>query len=74
MTVLKGKEAACRMSHECTVLDHPQHSPDLAPNDFILLVRKRFSADGDEYWAVVSWLKALDTDFFHAGVDALLPR
>jgi histone-lysine N-methyltransferase SETMAR len=61
------------------VLDHPPYSPDLAPSDFHPFgpLKKhqggrRFATDGEVQQAVMSWLQALDTDFFYAGIDALV--
>jgi hypothetical protein len=61
------------------VLDHPPYSPDLAPSDFHLfgplkkhLGGRLFSTDGEVQQAVMSWLQALDTGFFYAGIDALV--
>jgi hypothetical protein len=31
-----------------------------------------FTTDGEVWQAVMSWLQALDTDFFYAGIDALV--
>jgi hypothetical protein len=63
------------------VLDHFLYSPDLAPSDFHLfgplknhLGGRRFATDVEVQQAAMSWLQALDTDFFYAGVDALLYR
>jgi hypothetical protein len=63
------------------VLNHPPYSPDLAPSDFHLfgplkkhLGGKRFATDGEVQQAVMSWLQAIDTDFFYAGIDALVYR
>jgi histone-lysine N-methyltransferase SETMAR len=63
------------------VLDHPPYSPDLARSDFHLfgplkkhLGGRRFATDGEVQQAVRSWLQALDTDFFYAGIDALVYR
>jgi histone-lysine N-methyltransferase SETMAR len=62
------------------VLDHPPYSPDLARSDFHLfgplkhLGGRRFATDGEVQQAVMSWLQALDTDFFYAGIDALVYR
>jgi hypothetical protein len=63
------------------VLDHPPYSPDLAPSDLYLfgplnkhLGARRFATDGEVQQAVMSWLQALDTDFFYAGIDALVYR
>jgi hypothetical protein len=33
---------------------------------------RRFATDGEVLQAVMSWLQALDTDFFHAGIYALV--
>jgi hypothetical protein len=35
---------------------------------------RRFATDGEVQQAVMSWLQALDTDFFYAGIDALVYR
>jgi hypothetical protein len=35
---------------------------------------RRFAADGEVQQAVMSWLQVLDTDFFYAGIDALVYR
>jgi hypothetical protein len=62
------------------VLDHPPYSPDLAPSDYHLfgplkhLWGRQFATDGEVQQAVMSWLQALDTDFFYAGIDALVYR
>jgi histone-lysine N-methyltransferase SETMAR len=63
------------------VLDHPPYNPDLALSDFHLfgplkkhLGGRRFATDGEVQQAVMSWLQALDTDFFYAGIDALVYR
>jgi histone-lysine N-methyltransferase SETMAR len=60
---------------------HPPYSPDLAPSDFHLfgqlkkhLGGRRFATDGEVQQAVMSWLQALGTDFFYAGIDALVYR
>jgi hypothetical protein len=36
------------------------------------LAGRRFATDGEVQQAVMSWLQALDTDFFYAGIDALV--
>jgi histone-lysine N-methyltransferase SETMAR len=59
------------------VLDYPPYSPGLAPSDFHLFgpLKKHqggFATDGKVQQAIMSWLQALDTDFFHAGTDALV--
>jgi histone-lysine N-methyltransferase SETMAR len=63
------------------VLDHPPYSPDLAPSDFHLfgplkkhLGGRRLATDGEVQQALMSWLQALDTDLFYAGIDALVYR
>jgi hypothetical protein len=63
------------------VLDHPPCNPNLARSDFLLfgplnkhLGGRRFATYGEVQQAVMSWLQALDTDFFYAGVDALVYR
>jgi hypothetical protein len=63
------------------VLDHPPYSPDLAPSDLHLfgslnehVDERRFATDGEVQQAVMSWLQALDTDFFYVGIDALVYR
>jgi hypothetical protein len=35
---------------------------------------RRFATDGEVQEADMSWLQALDTDFFYAGIDALVYR
>jgi histone-lysine N-methyltransferase SETMAR len=59
----------------------PSYSPDLAPSDFYLfgplkkhVGGRRFATDGEVQQAVMSCLQALDTDFFYAGIDALVYR
>jgi hypothetical protein len=63
------------------VLDHLPYSSDLAPSDFHLfgplkehLGGRRFATDGEFQQAVMSWLQALDTNFFYAGIEALVYR
>jgi hypothetical protein len=53
----------------------------MAPSDFHLFVPlkkhlrgRRFATDGEIQQAVMSWLQALDTDFFYAGIDPLVYR
>jgi hypothetical protein len=36
------------------------------------LGERRFTTEGEVQQAVTSWLQALDTDFFYAGIDALM--
>jgi hypothetical protein len=33
---------------------------------------RQFATDSEVQQAIMSWLQALDTDFFYAGVDALV--
>jgi hypothetical protein len=33
---------------------------------------RRFATDDEVQQAVMSWLQALDTDFFYAGIDAFV--
>jgi histone-lysine N-methyltransferase SETMAR len=61
------------------VLNHPPYSLDLAPSDFHIfgplkkhLDGRRFVIDCEVQQAVMSWLQALDTNFFYAGKDALV--
>jgi hypothetical protein len=35
---------------------------------------RRFATDGEVQQAVMSWLQALDTDFFYARIDVLVYR
>jgi hypothetical protein len=64
--------------HQLELLHHLLHSPNLASRDFHLfrylkehLGGKQFATDSDIQQVDISWLKALDTDLFHAGIDAL---
>jgi histone-lysine N-methyltransferase SETMAR len=79
ITANRTRELLWRYNWE--VLDHPPYSPDLAPSDFHLfgplkkqLGGRQFATDGEVQQAVMSWLQALDTDFFYAGIDALVYR
>jgi histone-lysine N-methyltransferase SETMAR len=76
-TANRTREMSRRYNWE--VLDHPPYSPDLPQSDFHLfgplkkhLVGRRFATDGEVQQAARSWLQALDTDFFYAGIDALV--
>jgi hypothetical protein len=67
--------------YEWDVLDHPPHSPNLTPSDFHLsrplkehLSGARFATDSNMQHTVISWLKVLDTDFFHTWTDALVSQ
>jgi hypothetical protein len=61
----------------------PVPSPirSMLPSDFNLfgplkkhLAGKRFATDADVKHAVTSWLSILNTYFFYAGIQALVPR
>jgi histone-lysine N-methyltransferase SETMAR len=63
------------------VLEHPPYSPDLAPSDYHLfgplkkhLAGKRYATVDQVHQAVMSWLRDLDSDFFRAGIFALVYR
>jgi len=63
------------------VVDHPPYCLDLAPNDFHVsgfrkkhLARKQFSADVDVKQSITIWLQTLDTTFFYAKIQALVPQ
>jgi hypothetical protein len=63
------------------VLDHPSYSAGLALSDFHLsgplkkhLGGRQFTTNGEVQQAVMSWLQMLDTDFFYAGIEALVYR
>jgi histone-lysine N-methyltransferase SETMAR len=63
------------------ILEHPPHSPDLAPSDFHLfgpLKRKlsgqRFATDDELEGAVLQFFKQCDTFFYRAGIESLVQR
>lgn len=63
------------------VLDHPPHSPDLAPSDFHLflhlkqyLAGKKFDDDDEVKEEVMTWFKGLGADFYDTGIQKLVPR
>jgi [histone H3]-lysine36 N-dimethyltransferase SETMAR len=63
------------------VLDHPSHSPDLAPSDFHLfgplkraLSGKHFSSDDELKDAVLQFLMQLDGSFYWGGMVSLIDR
>ena len=63
------------------VVDHPSYSLDLEPSNFHLigllkkhLRIKRFPTDADAKQAVTSWPQTLHSDFFYAGIQALVQR
>lgn len=64
-----------------TVLPHPPYSPDLAPSDYHLfgmlkeeLRGTRFHNDEDLVTAAKHWLKHAGSEFYRAGIHALVPR
>ena len=73
-----------RMTHYGTTAgwatDQPSYNPDFTPCFCLLghlknnLADKRSSRDADMKQAVTSWQQTSDTDFFHAGIQALLAR
>jgi histone-lysine N-methyltransferase SETMAR len=78
-TANRKRELSLRYNWE--VLGHAPYSPDLAQSDFHLfgplkkhLGGRRFATDGEVQQADMSWLQAIDTDFFYAGIDALVYR
>jgi histone-lysine N-methyltransferase SETMAR len=63
------------------VLDHPAHSPDLAPSDFHLFLHvkkylggRKFHADKDVKNKVTTWLRAQVAQFYDIGIQKLVPR
>jgi hypothetical protein len=62
------------------VLQHPTHSPDLAPSDFHLFGPLKWYLAGqwfvnDDVTAVVMiWLQALDQDLFVKGFNVLVSQ
>jgi hypothetical protein len=61
------------------VIGHPPYSPDLTPSDFHFFGPLNKHLAGNELatgtnmkQAVTSWLQIFDTDFFCAGIKALL--
>jgi hypothetical protein len=57
------------------VLDHPTHSPDLAPSDFLSflhlkthLVGQKFHEDEEANNEVTAWLRAQAAEFYDIGV------
>jgi hypothetical protein len=62
-------------------MDHPPYSPSRTILDFHLLgslkkhlADKQFAADIDMKQAVTSWLQTLETGFFFASIQALMPQ
>jgi histone-lysine N-methyltransferase SETMAR len=60
-------------SFKLEVLDHPPHSPDLAPRDCHLFSKlkesvagKTFSDDDEVQDAVMTWLREQAGDFYNA--------
>ena len=63
------------------LLSTPPDSPDISAGDSYLfrplnkhLAKKPLAQDADVQQAVTSWLHTLDTDFFYARTQALVPR
>lgn len=63
------------------VLDHPPHSPDLAPSDYHLftslkmhLAGKKFSTDQEVQTAVTNWTKEVAGSFYDDGIRKLISR
>jgi len=68
-------------SYGWTTLPHPSYSPDLAPSDFHLfgplkesMRGQRFDDDDEVKRAVKAWLKDQPTQFYEAGIHALVKR
>ena len=62
-------------------LDHPPHSPDLAPSDYHLfpglknqLKGRHFSSDAEVIAAVETWLDGQISAFFFSGLQKLEQR
>ena len=62
-----------------TTLLHPPYSPDLVPSDYHLfslmiegLRSKHHSSDEEGKTAVMKWLKEKSTEFYKAGIHALI--
>jgi hypothetical protein len=79
MVLKKGKITACHTMHKLDDMDHLSHSAKQTPNDFHLfgplqkhLAGNWFAANTNVQYTVISWLKALDVNFFHARTDALV--
>jgi len=63
------------------ILDHPLHSPDLAPREFNLflhlkkhLAGKKFDDNDEVQEEVMTWLKGQAADFYDSGIQKLVPR
>ncbi|GFO41893.1 histone-lysine N-methyltransferase SETMAR [Plakobranchus ocellatus] len=63
------------------ILNHPAHSPDLAPSDFHLfgplkrhLGGMAFETEDDLMSELRNWFDNLDVDFFRVGINSLLSR
>lgn len=61
------------------VLEHPTHSPDMAPWDFHHfepirwpLAGQWFQSDNDVAEGVINWLHATEKDFFAKGLDIII--
>jgi len=67
--------------HNWEILEHPPHSPDLAPSDFHLfgplkrhLSGQCFKTDEDIKEAVKDWFSTRVPEFYAQGIDALVHR
>ncbi len=68
-------------SFQWDVLEHPAHSPDLAPSDFHLFPKlkeflggQRFSSDAELQDAVLNWFNDLAAEFYNDGILKLIKR
>jgi histone-lysine N-methyltransferase SETMAR len=75
-TALATRERIQELQWE--LLEHPHHSPDWAPSDFLLfdplkkrLGGRRFADDEEVETEVWKWLRQQSKDFYAAGFDAL---
>jgi histone-lysine N-methyltransferase SETMAR len=63
------------------ILDHPAHSPDLAPSDLHLFLHlekhtagQKFREDEEVKNEVTTWLLARAEEFYEIGIQNLVPR
>jgi [histone H3]-lysine36 N-dimethyltransferase SETMAR len=63
------------------VLNHPPHSPDLAPSDFHLFLHlkrylggQRFDSDEEVIEAVSDWCNSQAAEFYNTGIEKLVTR
>jgi len=76
---LATQEKLAYLGFQC--LDHPLHSPDLAPSDYHLfhglkkqLKGRHFSSDAEVIAAAETWLDGQPSDFFLSGLQKLEQR